>query len=177
MVKMSVLHLLCVFLPVTLTAARLDISFFSLQATPSLSGSTFIGGYSAGTSRKTVGSKFQYGRVIDTGTGDDLPEGVTYRNVYGFARRLNLPSGASRPGVYYCEASAGGETERLQTVLVTKDAEIKPERQTVTVGWGDDVTLTMMTSLNEASLKLRYNGTEKPEWKGHYSIQRASCKV
>ncbi|XP_070562437.1 uncharacterized protein [Ptychodera flava] len=57
-----------------------------------------------------------------------------------------------------------------------ENAEIKPERQTVTVGWGDDVTLTMMTSLNEASLKWRYNGTEKPEWKGHYSIQVLHAK-
>ncbi|XP_070564300.1 angiopoietin-1 receptor-like [Ptychodera flava] len=158
-------------LTVSLTGARLDVTFYNGKATPSFSGNVFIGGYSGGDDTSTVGTNFSYGRILDTGTGSELPSGYTYESFIDRARRLHLPTGAGRPGVYYCDANANtGETERLQTVLVAEEAEIKPEIQTKTVSWGDDVTLTMTTTIPELSLKWRHNGMQKSEWHGQSSI-------
>ncbi|XP_070550728.1 angiopoietin-1 receptor-like [Ptychodera flava] len=156
---------------------RLDVTFFNGKATPSFSGNLFIAGFSAGDAISTVGTSFTFSRILDTGTGPNLPL-QRYENLGGYERRLYLSSGVDRPGVYYCDANANtGETERLQTVLVAEEAEIRPESQTKTVSWGDDVTLTMTTTISEASLKWRHNGIEKPEWNGQSSITISFAKT
>ncbi|XP_070562382.1 uncharacterized protein [Ptychodera flava] len=172
------LNLVTIILFGGMTVARLDVTFFNLKAVPSLnSADFFIGGYSAGDAITTVGTSFSCGRILNTGTGSDLPSGYRSESFGVYARRLYLPNGASRPGVYYCDANANtGETERLQTVLDVEEAEVKPEGPTKTVSWGDDVTLTMTTSISEALLKWRHNGIEKSEWNGQSSITISFAK-
>ncbi|XP_070563328.1 angiopoietin-1 receptor-like [Ptychodera flava] len=164
-------------LTVSLTGARLDVTFFNGRATPSFSGNLFIAGFSAGDAIPTVGTSFTFGRILDTDTGSDLPI-QRYENFKSYSRRLHLHDGVDRPGVYYCDANANtGETERLQTVLVAEEAEIKPEIQTKTVSWGDDTTLTMTTSVSASSLKWRHNGIQKSEWNGQSSITISFAKT
>ncbi|XP_070563322.1 tyrosine-protein kinase receptor Tie-1-like [Ptychodera flava] len=158
-------------LTVSLTGARLDVTFFSQKATPSLNGNLFIAGFSTSDAISTVGTSFIFDRILDTGTGSGLPAGSSQRDFNVYSRRLNLPPGAGRPGAYYCAANANtGGTERLQTVLIVQEAEIKPEIQTKTVSWGDDTTMTMATSVSASSLKWRHNGVEQPQWNGQNSI-------
>ncbi|XP_070563659.1 receptor-type tyrosine-protein phosphatase S-like [Ptychodera flava] len=173
------LTLVTFLLPFSITESRLDITFYNGKAVPSLnSADYFIGGYSAGDSISTVGTSFSFGRILDTGTGSELPSGYRYESYDVYARRLFLPNGAGRPGVYYCDANANtGETERLQTVLVVDEADVKPESPTKTVSWGHDVTLTMTTSISEALLKWRHNGVEKPQWNGQRSITISFAKT
>ena len=49
-------------------------------------------------------------------------------------------------------------------------ADIKPESHTKTVALGEEITLTMTTSIQESSLKWKHNGVDKPEWNGQKSI-------
>ncbi|XP_070550729.1 uncharacterized protein [Ptychodera flava] len=157
--------------------ARLDVTFFNGKATPSFSGNVFIAGFSAGDTISTVGTSFTFGRILDTGTGSDLPID-RYENFGGYSRRLHLHDGVDRSGVYYCDANANtGETERLQTVLIAEEAEIRPKCQTKTVSWGDDVTLTMMTSISETLLQWRHDGIQKSEWTGQSSIMISFAKT
>ncbi|XP_070564490.1 angiopoietin-1 receptor-like [Ptychodera flava] len=168
---LDLFRLLLLYYSTTFAAGRLDVTFFSQRTTPSSSGNFFIAGFSGGDSIVTVGTSFSFGRIIDTGTGSGLPEGSYERDFASYSRRLYLPDGYGRPGVYYCDANANtGEIERLQTVLVAEEAEIKPESPTKTLSWGDDVTLTMTTTISEALLKWRHNGIEKSEWNGQRSI-------
>ncbi|XP_077981803.1 uncharacterized protein LOC144436819 [Glandiceps talaboti] len=152
--------------------ARLDITFFNLFAEPTSSNTNpVIGGYSGGDDVTSVGNSFTYGRVIDTGTGTDLPDSSSQVNTYTFTRRLYLGDGNERPGVYYCEATTDtGETEILHTVVIRSDAEIKPERHTTTVSWGEPVTLSMTTDIQHSSLKWKHNGHDISEWNGRNSI-------
>ncbi|XP_077981809.1 receptor-type tyrosine-protein phosphatase F-like [Glandiceps talaboti] len=156
----------------TETNARLDITFFNQYAEPQVSSiDYFIGGYSGSDAMSTVGNSFTFGRVLDTGTGINLPDSSYQENTYVHARRLYLGGGNQQPGVYYCEATANnGETERLHTVVIRADADIKPESHTKTVSWGEDVTLSMTTSIQESSLRWKHNGNDKPEWNGLKTI-------
>ncbi|XP_070563656.1 receptor-type tyrosine-protein phosphatase kappa-like [Ptychodera flava] len=172
------LNLVTFILPVSITVARLDVTIYNKMAVPSLNSTDyFFGGYSAGDAISTVGTNFSYGRILDTGTGSELPSGYSNESFNDYAMRLYLPTGAGRPGVYYCDANADtGEIERLQTILVGEEADVKPESPTKTVSWGDDVTLTMMSSIPPPSLKWRHNGIQKPEWNGQSSITISFAK-
>ncbi|XP_006812333.2 uncharacterized protein LOC102801023 [Saccoglossus kowalevskii] len=164
-----------VVLKISVSVAYQDITFFNAKALPSLTGGYFIGGYSAGDAQSTVGTSFTYGRVIDTGTGDELPIGYTEESLYGFTRRLYLPEGAARPGVYYCNTT----DVSIQTVQVASQADIYPENKTKTVNWGDDVTLTMTiqsTSISESQLIWKHNGVDIEAWNGQSSIIITSAK-
>ncbi|XP_077981804.1 uncharacterized protein LOC144436820 [Glandiceps talaboti] len=101
--------------------ARLYITLFNLHAEPPASGNMFIGGYSGKDS--PVGNSFTFGRVLDTGTGTNLPGENTATDFKTYARKLVLGSGDERPGVYYCEANGNGETERLYTVIIRSDGK------------------------------------------------------
>ncbi|XP_077981808.1 receptor-type tyrosine-protein phosphatase T-like [Glandiceps talaboti] len=160
------------FFPCFLIDARLDITFFNLHAEPTSSDTDhFIAGYSAGDSVTSVGNSFTYGRVLDTGTGTDLPDNSYERDFNDYARRLFLRGGDQQPGVYYCEAIAtNGETERLHTVVIRSDADIKAEGHTKTVSWGEAVTLSMTTSIQQSSLRWKHNGDDISEWNGLKSI-------
>uniref|UniRef100_A0ABM0MF46 Angiopoietin-1 receptor-like n=1 Tax=Saccoglossus kowalevskii TaxID=10224 RepID=A0ABM0MF46_SACKO len=129
-------------------------------------------GYTAGIDTTT---SFTFGRVIDTGTGDELPSDVYYVDHSDYGRRMTIQAGSNLPGVYYCDHSGF----RLQTVLVASEADIYPESQTKTVSWGDDVTLTMTsqsTSITESQFKWKHNGVDIVAWNGQSSITITSAK-
>ncbi|XP_077981810.1 uncharacterized protein LOC144436825 [Glandiceps talaboti] len=160
----------------SVSAARLDISVYNFRAIASTS-SRDIGGYSSGNTVSTVGTDFTFGRVVDTGTGTGLPINIRYEVFNNYGRRLHLGGGDEQAGVYYCEATANGETERIQTVMMSYLAGIKPEKTTMTVSLGDDVTITMTTSIQQSLLKWKHNGNDKPEWNGLKSITISFAKI
>uniref|UniRef100_A0ABM0MB44 Tyrosine-protein kinase receptor Tie-1-like n=1 Tax=Saccoglossus kowalevskii TaxID=10224 RepID=A0ABM0MB44_SACKO len=82
----------------------------------------------------------------------------------------NSTTSTGIPGVYYCNTS----DVSIQTVQVASQAEIKPESQTKTVSWGDDVTLTMTTS--KTGLNWKHNGLDIEAWNGQSSITITSAK-
>ncbi|XP_077867127.1 uncharacterized protein LOC102801447 [Saccoglossus kowalevskii] len=152
-----------------------EVTFFNAKAVVRQSGDYFIGGYSSGESAEELRSSFKYGRVIDIGTGGELPDGFRIRDRYDFAKRLYLPEGAGRPGVYYCDVM----DVRFQTVVLSLDASILPESHTKTVSWGENMSLGMViksTTISATQLKWKHNGVDIEAWNGQSSITITSAK-
>jgi hypothetical protein len=165
--------IVCVVLHGLVTDAYLDVTIFNSRALVSLTGACYIGGYSSGDAVRTVGNAFTIQRVLNTGTGDEMPSGVETHNNYH--TRLTFATGSGLPGVYSYTA-AGVE---LQTVVIAANADIHPESHTKTVSWGDDVTLTMTIqkpSTSTSQLRWKHNSADKTEWNGLSSITVASAK-
>ncbi|XP_071953534.1 uncharacterized protein [Antedon mediterranea] len=113
-----------------------------------------------------------FGRVVDTGSGMDLPtgDGSVYTRSFSnkrYVKRQYL-NGDKRVGAFFCESvRSAGTSSYIPTITLASDAYITPGKQTQSTSFGETVTIEMNQIRGSASdLRWRLNENIIEKWSG-----------
>ncbi|XP_071799860.1 receptor-type tyrosine-protein phosphatase T-like isoform X2 [Asterias amurensis] len=167
----TLLGLLLVLLVLTHSSQAVpDFTCFNPRLYATAGNSHTIGGYKSGSDTE---ADVSFERVLDTGSGRDLPTGGSEsQHPVIDARLYRMPAsiGADRFGAYNC-IFRSQDPVKITTIILRENGDVSPASSTLTTSAGEDVTLTMTQhygSTNE--LRWRHSGDDVTAWNGQSSI-------
>ncbi|XP_071799509.1 receptor-type tyrosine-protein phosphatase T-like [Asterias amurensis] len=147
-----------------------DFTCYNSRLYATAGSSHVLGGYNSGSD---TGAYVSFERVLDTGSGSNLPTGGSESDHVSYSARLYImPAsiGADRFGAYNC-IFRSQDPVKITTIILRKNGDVSPASSTLTTSAGEDVTLAMTQhygSTNE--LRWRHNGDDVTAWNGQSSI-------
>ncbi|XP_033105336.1 uncharacterized protein LOC117107714 isoform X2 [Anneissia japonica] len=121
-----------------------------------------------------------FGRVVDTGSGDDLMSGnegielsLSYSDKRSVVRQyLSVEPGSHRVGAFFCKSvHLYDDPSYIPSIILAREAYIKPEKRTQTVSFGETVTLNMtLVDGNVTDLRWRRNENIIKSWSGMVNV-------